>query len=119
MFDLGKFFKEVLPTAVILLPLTGAFVKWVGGLGVKGIWQLLSSMLTGLVLGGFTAYFITVPAAPAEWFAVVLYGLAVGLATSGFYELQKASSEKAFDNHIKAKEEEVFAKSRGYKAGSG
>lgn len=107
MFNLGTFFKEVLPTAVILLPLTGAFVKWLGGLGIKGVWQLLSSMLTGLVLGGFTAYFITAPSAPAEWFAVALYGLSVGLATSGFYELQKASAEKAVEEHIEKVEEQA------------
>lgn len=106
MFDLGKFFKEVLPTAVVLLPLTGAAVKYLGN-WVSGKAQLAASMVVGLALGGPAAYFITAPSTPAGWFAVVLYGLAVGLATSGFYEMQKASSQKAVKVHMEETEERL------------
>lgn len=107
MFNLKDFFINVVPTAVILLPLTGGIVKYLGDMGVKGRAQLASALGVGLVLGGLTSYFITLPADAAAWFATVLYGLTLGLATAGYYNMQKEAAEKAVKVHIAKVEEQL------------
>ena len=90
MFDFKEFLVLALPTASALLPLVMAVVTYWGKLGVSGKWQFVSSMATGLVLGGGVMYFQVLPDLPSEWFAVGLFGLIMGLAASGVYEVGKA-----------------------------
>ena len=88
-FIFAEFLKVALPTAAGLLPIVMALVTYWGKLGVTGKWQLLSSMATGLVLGGFVMYIQTLPQTLVEWSAVGLFGLILGLAASGVYEIGK------------------------------
>jgi len=69
-------------------------VDYLGKWGVKGKWQLASSLIAGLVLGGIVMYFTTYPATAVAWFSVALFGLLIGLAASGCYEGIKAASAK-------------------------
>jgi hypothetical protein len=64
-------------------------------MGAKGKVQLGSSMGIGLLLGGATMYFQSPPADAAGWFAIVLFGLIVGLAASGVYDTGKGLIAKA------------------------
>lgn len=90
MFDLKSFLIVALPSAAALLPIVLGLVTYLGNLGVKGKAQLISSLLSGLILGGFTLYFQAPPKGGADWFAIVLFGLIVGLAASGVYDTGKA-----------------------------
>jgi len=94
MFDFTEFVNDVLPTTAALLPLVMAIVTYLGKLGVQGKLQLVSSLLTGLVLGGASMYFQIVPVTGVDWFATVLYGLVLGLSASGVYEVGKDLVEK-------------------------
>lgn len=88
-FSFAKFLELALPTAAGLLPLVMALVTYWGKLGVSGKWQLISSMATGLVVGGFVMYIQTLPQTLVEWSATGLFGLILGLAASGVYEIGK------------------------------
>lgn len=94
MFVFAEFVKIALPTAVGILPFVMAFVTYWGKLGVTGNWQLISSMLTGLVLGGVVMYAQTFPVTFVEWLSVGLFGVIVGLAASGVYEVGKDLVQK-------------------------
>ncbi len=84
-FNLLEFLKTAGPIFTPLLAIVFGVVDYLGKVGVKGTWQLISSLLTGLALGGLVMYFMTYPATPVAWFAVALFGLLVGLAASGCY----------------------------------
>jgi len=88
-FLFSEFLKLALPTAAGLLPIVMALVTYWGKLGVSGKWQTVSSMATGLVLGGFVMYIQVLPQNLIEWSAVGLFGLILGLAASGVYEIGK------------------------------
>lgn len=89
MFDLKSFLQMALPTAAALLPLVLGLVTYLGNLGVKGRAQLISSLISGLVLGSLTLYFQSPPQDATGWFVVILFGLVVGLAASGVYDTGK------------------------------
>ena len=95
MFNFADFMKIALPTAAGVLPLVMALVTYWGKLGAKGNVQLVSSMATGLVLGGGIMYVQTFPQDAAGWTAVVLFGLIEGLAASGVYEVAKEVTAKS------------------------
>lgn len=95
MFDLKSFLPVALSSAAALLPIVLGIVTYLGNLGVKGKAQLVSSLLSGLILGGFTLYFQAPPKNGADWFAIILSGLILGLAASGVYDTGKALISKA------------------------
>lgn len=77
------------------VPFTMACVNWLGKAGVKGTWQLVSSLLIGLLLGGglgFVSLGMQVAVIPVG--ASILYGLGIGLSASGVYDSFKAASLK-------------------------
>jgi len=96
MFNFTEFLKVALPTVAGLLPFVMALVTYWGKLGVSGKWQLLSSMATGLVLGGFFMYIQVFPKTLVEWASVGFVGLVLGLSASGVYEIAKDVTVKAF-----------------------
>ena len=85
--ELAVFIKTALITDTALLPFTMALVNYWGKLGISGKWQLVSSMLTGLVLGGFFMFIQVNPQTLVDWSLVGFVGLVEGLAASGVYEL--------------------------------
>ena len=94
-FVFAEFIKLAVPTAAALLPVVMALVTYWGKLGVTGNWQLVSSMATGLVLGGFVMYIQTLPTDLIGWSATGLFGLVLGLAASGVYEVGKDLLDKS------------------------
>jgi hypothetical protein len=94
MFDLKTFLLMSAALAPFVLPLVMALVTYWGKLGVAGTWQFVSSLATGLVLGGAVWYFSYPPLSGAGWFSLVLFGLIMGLAASGVYEVGKELAKK-------------------------
>jgi hypothetical protein len=83
MFDLTKLLVGGIPLLVVIFGL----VEFIKAFGVKGYWLTGISMLLGLVFG--FCYKIAesgLPVGFAAWFVVFVFGLALGLITSGFYD---------------------------------
>ncbi len=93
-FNLLEFLKIAGIVFTPMLAIVFGVVDYIGKWGVKGKWQLASSLVTGLILGGIVMYFTTYPNTPVAWFSVALFGLLIGLAASGCYEGIKSASEK-------------------------
>jgi len=88
-FEISAFLKAGLNTVGAILPLVLGLVTYFGRLGVKGRWQLVTSLLSGLVFGGATMYFQTAPMSAAEWFGIGVVGLMTGLIATGVYDTGK------------------------------
>lgn len=72
-----------------LLAVVLGLVQFVKGFGVEGNAAKAVSMIIGLLFG--VGYMLTqaMPADFAGWFAVVVYGLGLGLVASGIYDAAK------------------------------
>jgi hypothetical protein len=83
MTDLTQLLVGGIPLLVVIFGL----VEFSKSFGLKGNWLAGASLFLGLVFG--FAYKIAetgVPATFAGWFVVIIFGLALGLITSGFYD---------------------------------
>lgn len=83
MIDLTKLLVGGIPLLLVIFGL----VEFTKTLGLKGRWLTITSMLLGTAFG--IAYRFTQGAPPggfASWFIVIVFGLALGLITSGFYD---------------------------------
>lgn len=83
MFDFSTLLVAGIPLTVVIFGL----VEFVKVMGLKGRILTATSLLLGLVFG--IAYQIATSGSPstfAAWFAVTVFGLALGLVTSGFYD---------------------------------
>ena len=92
VIDTVKAYAEM---SVFLLPIVMALVTLYGKFGVTGKWQLVSSLATGLVLGGGVMYLELIPATAGGWVSVSLYGLLLGLTATGVYDVLKIAAAKA------------------------
>jgi hypothetical protein len=99
-FNLIEFLKAAGIIFTPMLAIVFGLVDYLGKLGVKGIWQLISSMLSGLILGGIVMYFTIYPDTAVGWFSVALFGLLIGLAASGCYQGIKTASAKGAGEKI-------------------
>jgi hypothetical protein len=62
-------------------------VEFSKSLGVSGKWLTGLSLFTGLLFGlGYHIYAAGVPLGFSAWFEAVIFGLALGLVASGFYD---------------------------------
>jgi hypothetical protein len=83
MTDLSQLLVGGIPLLIVIFGL----VEFSKTLGLKGNWLTIFSLFLGLAFG--FAYKIAesgVPASFAGWFVMVVFGLALGLITSGFYD---------------------------------
>jgi hypothetical protein len=83
MTDLTQLLVGGIPLLIVIFGL----VEFIKSFGLKGNWLTACSMLLGLVFG--SAYKIAndgIPTGFAGWFILVVFGLALGLITSGFYD---------------------------------
>ena len=92
MFNFAEFLPKAMITVAALLPITMALVTYFGKLGLKGKWQLVASLITGIILGGLVMYAQVVPTDLNGWLQVGIVGLVEGLAASGTYEVIKKAS---------------------------
>jgi hypothetical protein len=86
-------FTNVVVNGVPLLVVILGLVEYLKRFGVSGNALLGSSMGIGAVLG--VGYQISQTGTPVEfsgWFAIVLYGLVMGLIASGVYDALKSIS---------------------------
>ena len=80
-------FNTLLIGGVPLMVVIFGLIEFSKSLGLAGKKLTVGSLLLGLAFG--IAYQIAtngMPAGFAGWFVVVVYGLALGLVTSGFYD---------------------------------
>jgi hypothetical protein len=78
---------QLLIGGIPLLAIIFGLVEFSKTFGLKGWGLTTTSLLLGVVFG--IAYKITVNGLPvdfAAWFVVIVFGLALGLITSGFYD---------------------------------
>ena len=95
MFDLTKLFEAIPQNATLVVLVVLGLVTFLGKLGVKGIYQLISSMVLGILFGvGFMIAVLGVPKVFAGWFSLLIYGLMLGLVASGIYETGKELTTK-------------------------
>lgn len=113
---LGELFGNINVAAVVAV----FVLVWLWGeLGVTGKYQLLSSFLTGVVLGIADKYFNGALATGAEWFLAVLYGIVLGGLASGAYESLKTAVSKGLLSITNREFEKTVAVAREIKAGKG
>ena len=82
-----EFLRELFGNINVAAIVAVFILVWLWGeLGLTGKYQLLSSFMTGVVLGIADKYFNGALTTGAEWFLAVLYGIVLGGLASGAYE---------------------------------
>lgn len=82
--------QDILVAGVPLLLVVIGLVEWVKKVNVPSNALPFVSMGIGLVLGsGYQIAENGVPADFAGWFAVIIFGLAIGLVASGLFDAAK------------------------------
>ena len=92
--DLVSFLKPAVAGVPLVFVIMG-LVEWLKRLGVTGNNILYASMGIGVVIG--SGYMVTQTRPPlvdawiiyVYWFAVIVYGLAMGIVASGLYDVIK------------------------------
>jgi hypothetical protein len=103
MFDFTKLFKAIPENATLVVLVVLGLVTFLSKLGVKGIYQLISSMLLGIVFGaGFMIAVLGLPNTFAGWFSLLIYGLMLGLVASVIYETGKELMTKIVTRTLSA-----------------
>jgi len=80
-------FDSLLVAGIPLMIVIFGLVEFSKSLGLTGKWLTVFSLVLGFLFG--LAYRLATASFPAEfagWFGVVIFGLALGLVTSGFYD---------------------------------
>ena len=83
MSELAQLFVGGIPLTIVIFGL----VEFIKSIGLSGRILTIFSLVLGLAFG--IAYKIAesgLPVGFAAWFVVVVFGLALGLITSGFYD---------------------------------
>ena len=80
-------FDSLLVAGIPLMIVIFGLVEFSKSLGLTGKWLTVFSLILGFLFG-FAYQLATAgsPAGFAGWFAIVIFGLALGLVTSGFYD---------------------------------
>jgi hypothetical protein len=78
---------QALAGVVFFIPVVLGLVEYSKRLGLAGRALLLLSLALGVLLGGgYWLVAFDVPLTPAAWFGLVVFGLMIGLTTSGVYD---------------------------------
>ena len=88
-------FDSLLIAGIPLMAVIFGLVEFSKSLGLSGKGLTVFSLVLGLFFG--IAYQLAtagIPAAFAGWFGVVIFGLALGLVTSGFYDFVNSRAPK-------------------------
>ena len=88
-------FSDAVVSGVPLLLLVAGLVEFAKKAGLAGIWLTSLSLVLGLAFGvAFQLAEGGVPADFAGWLSVAVYGLGLGVVTSGLYDLGKRYASK-------------------------
>jgi len=102
--------SELLTVQMLGMPLMFVvigMVTWMRKMGVRGRWLLVSSLVWGVVIGvGYQLAQLGVHLSYGIWFAVVVYGLGLGLLASLFYDMLKGVIERSLGRLLDAFERE-------------
>ena len=79
-------FDTIVVAGIPLMLIVLGLVQFIKGFGVTGNQVKALSLSVGLVLGVGYQFSIAAPADFAGWFAVVVFGLGLGLVASGLYD---------------------------------
>jgi hypothetical protein len=82
MIDLTQLLVGGVPLLIVIFGL----VEFSKSMGLKGRPLTVLSLVLGIIFGLAYQFSIQIPVGFAAWFAVVVFGLALGLVTSGFYD---------------------------------
>ncbi len=89
MFDFMSFFSTSVSGLPLVLVVMG-LVTWISqAFNLAGKQSLIASMVVGLLLGAGFQISQAMPGDFSGWFAVVIYGLVLGLFASGVYDTGK------------------------------
>ncbi len=80
-------FPNFIVNGISLMVVIFGLVEFSKTLGLSGRWLTALSLLLGLAFGMLYQFFLYgLPVTFAGWFEVVIFGLAMGLMASGFYD---------------------------------
>lgn len=84
-------FETIVVAGIPLLVVVIGLVQFIKGFGLSGNVVKGLSLAIGLVLGGGYQYSLAAPVDFAGWFALVVFGLGLGLVASGLYDANQTS----------------------------
>lgn len=87
----GIVFQNASVAGIPLLAFVLGLVQWIKGFGLAGTQVKLASMVVGILLGIGYQFSIGAPVDFAGWFAVLIFGIALGLVASGLYDVSTPS----------------------------
>ncbi len=82
-------FENASVAGIPLLAFVLGLVQWIKGFGLSGGQVKVASMAVGVLLGIGYQFSVQPPADFATWFAVAVFGIALGLVSSGLYDASK------------------------------
>lgn len=83
-------FDSIVVAGIPLMLIVLGLVQFIKGFGVSGNGVKSLSLAVGLVLGVGYQFSIAAPVDFAGWFAVVVFGLGLGLVASGLYDANQS-----------------------------
>ena len=82
-------FSSAVVAGVPLILVVIGLVAYLKKLGVTGNALTIAALIVGLLLGAAYQFSVKAPTDFAGWFALVVYGLGLGLVASGIYDTAK------------------------------
>ena len=79
----------ILVNGIPLVLVVAGLVSFAKTMGLEGKALLALSLVLGLVFGVVYQLSIAMPTTLAEWFGAIVFGLGLGVTTSGLYDLVK------------------------------
>lgn len=86
-------FENASVAGIPLLAFVLGLVQWIKGFGLAGPQVKVASMAVGVLLGVGYQFSVGAPADFAGWFAVAIFGVALGLVASGLYDAGTPASK--------------------------
>ena len=111
MFDPSTLLVGSIPLIIIIFGL----VEFIKSLGLQGKVLTVVSLIIGLLLGlGYHLATVGLPVGFAGWFTALIFGLAMGLVASGFYDFADARWPKVSDVIASEAKQSITPKEAGF-----
>jgi len=81
-------FENASVAGIPLLAFVLGLVQWIKSFGLAGAQVKVASMAVGILLGVGYQFSVGAPVDFQGWFAVAVFGVALGLVASGLYDAQ-------------------------------